>query len=276
MHEVIDLGAIADVVSAMVPRSMAALAPISTSSPISEAAQRMDARPALRAGRGVVGVPRLSRAASTWDCSGVTKENPSPPRTAPGWMMTRWPIRTRAPMRTPARIRASSPICGALGDAGVGGDTRVGSDGDAGADMDEGADGRACADIGRRVDHGGGMYARRDAGPGSSAAVTPRHGVARARRDDRGVETEGLPVHAGAKNRRPRRALCQVRRVASDIASARSSAPADRGFGHARHDEIGGAQSLCPERRRDVLDPVARHAAPAGFSGDPISLTRRA
>jgi hypothetical protein len=39
------------------------------------------------------------------------------------------------------------------------------------------------------------------------------------------VKAEGLPVHAGPKDRRPRRACCQVGRVASDIASARSSRP---------------------------------------------------
>jgi hypothetical protein len=190
-------------------------------------AQRMDARPALR--RDLALIAQRSRApASTPDFSGVTKEKPSEPTTAPGCAMKR---RRCAPARRSARRRAAAPPRPvpprprprhAPRSARPARSARR-------PDHHEGADGRAVADLGRGVDHGGGVDAGGDVWPGVERAGDPGHRVARPRHDERGLQPQRPPVRP-AQTTATRARPCDRPSANSGLrASARSSGPAIAG-----------------------------------------------
>ena len=181
MHQVIELGAVADPCRRMVPLSMVELAPISTSSPMSTAPSEW-MRIQLCALRRRPDRPGSRAPSSTPDASGVTKENPSPPIRAPGWAMKRAPIDTRAPMLTLFAQIAPAPSGRVHADKTLRPDHTLVRRSARAPDHAKRADADAAPRSRRRIDHGRGVDAGRDALPRVHHPGQPGHGKARARR----------------------------------------------------------------------------------------------
>ena len=147
LHEVVDLGALADDRVRKAPRSTVELAPISTSSPMST--------------RPICGT-------LTWPLALMAKPNPSCPMRTPGWMMTPLPIDGVRQCRAGADVAVAADH-DPEADHGTGGNRRARADRGFAADDGAGLDNGALADPGGRMHQrtarvgaaGGGLAAQR-------------------------------------------------------------------------------------------------------------------
>jgi hypothetical protein len=199
MDEVIDLGAVAD-------RGVGDRAPVDGRIRADlhviadhEAAQRMDARPALRAARGVVG---RAEALARGFHMGLLGRDEGKPVAAEDRAGLDDDAVADAHARGDADTREDQGVVAdprALGDADMGGDTRVGSDPAPGPIWTKGpmaapapisAEGSITAE---------GCMPGAMTGPGIHRRRDVRHGVARARRDDRGLSPSACQSMPGPR-----------------------------------------------------------------------------
>jgi hypothetical protein len=250
-------------VSRIVPRSMQALAPISTSSPMVTAPSewmrvQLCARISARD-------PRVSRISSTPDFSGVTKEAVgadhgagladeavadgdarADPRAlqdqgigpdAGASAIDTWlAMRAPAPMVTPRPMVTKGPMAAPAPSTGLG------------------------------VDNGHGVDARRDIGAGVHQPRQARQRQTRARREDRGLQTHRLPVGTRPQQRRPRPALRDAARVFRVHRQRQIIGTGQRRFGGTGHDQIGHARAFRPKGGGNVGYAVA-HGLPLRCGG---------
>ena len=129
-------------------------------------------------------------------------------------------------------------------------------------------------------------------GPGVERAGDARHGVARTRHDERGLEPERLPVGARPEDGGARPALRETRREFGLHGECEMLGSRHRGLRGAGHADGAVAEKLGAECGRDVADGVGhrpcappaagrrftpeRRAAPPRRPGAPPTASRRA